>query len=462
MAKGALTVEIVGRYCVSPPPNTVPPTSLPLTFFDIPWLFFSPTQPLFFFDFPFPCSHFLSTALQPLIHSLSLTLQRFFPLAASLMCPRPSSTPLIVYKKPDFVSLLVAQSNADFFHLSSNHQRCVKEFYPLLPPLPSEGEEGIPLLAAQVTVFSKTGICIGFAYHNVVADGRTFNSFIKTWASLFKHPSSSSSPLPFYDRGVIKDCYGLQSIFLNHWSSSRTSSASQRMVIGVSDSDSVSAMVRATFLMRPADMEKIKHWIVGRCKAKNMVQPPRLSPYNLTGAFVWVCLMKSHEKVNGKLTGKNPSYFGFNAGGLTRLGYSIPTTYFGNCIGFARTMATQSELCGEDGIIVAANAVGGKVKDLDEAFLDGAENWISDREMFYGLGSEPHVMVSGSPKLDLYETDFGWGRARKIEEISIDNAKGNAVSFTESRDVKGGIEVGLALPKAKMDAFASFFSQLPH
>ncbi|KAE8727460.1 putative HXXXD-type acyl-transferase family protein [Hibiscus syriacus] len=355
MANGALTVEIVGRYCVSPPPNTVPPTSLPLTFFDIPWLFFSPTQPLFFFDYPFPSSHFLSTALPQLIHSLSLTLQRFSPLAASLLCPPHSSTPLIVYKKSDFVSLLVAQSNADFFHLSSNHQRSVNDFYPLLPPIPSKEEGGIPLLAAQVTVFSKAGICIGFAYHNVVADGRTFNGFIKTWASLFKDPSSSSSPLPFYDRSVIKDCYGLHSIFLNHWSSSRTSS--QRTVIGVSDSDSVSAM----------------------------------------------------------LTSKNPSYFGFNAGGLTRLDYPIPTTYF-------------------------ANAVGSKVKELDEAFLDGAEDWISDWAVFHGPGSEPHVMVSGSPKLDSYETDFGWGRARKIEEISIDSAKGNAVSFTESRDVKGGIE----------------------
>ncbi|KAL4323296.1 hypothetical protein GQ457_11G019920 [Hibiscus cannabinus] len=458
MAKGASTVEIVGRYRVSPPPNTVPPTSLPLTFFDIPWLFFSPTKPLFFFDYPFPSSHFLSTALPPLIHSLSLTLQHFFPLAATLV----SSTPLIVYQKTDSVSLLVAQSNADFFHLSSNHERCVHDFYPLLPPLPSIEQEEIPLLAAQITVFSNAGICMGFSYHNVVADGRTFNSFIKTWASLFRDPSSvpinSSSLLPFYDRTVIKDSYGLQSIFLNHWSSSRESS--QRMIIGVPDS--VSAMVRATFLMCPADMENIKQWVVGRCKAKNMAQPPRLSPSNLTCAFVWVCLIKSHEKLNGNLIGKNQSYFGFNAGGLTRLGYPVPTTYFGNCIGFARTMATQSELCGEDGIIVAANAIGNRVNDLDEAVLDGAENWISDWGVFYGSGSEPHVMVSGSPKLDFYKTDFGWGRARKIEEISIDNAKGNAVWFTQSRDVEGGIEVGLALAKAKMDAFACFFTQLPH
>lgn len=34
-----------------------------------------------------------------------------------------------------------------------------------------------------------------------------------------------------------------------------------------------------------------------------------------------------------------------------------------------------------------------------------------------------------------------------------------AISFTESRDVKGGIDVGLALTKAKMDACTMFFSE---
>ncbi|XVF22971.1 hypothetical protein REPUB_Repub12eG0217000 [Reevesia pubescens] len=459
------TVEVVGRYHVSPPPNSAPPTSLPLTFFDIPWLFFSASQPLFFYHYPYPTSHFLSTTLPSLIHSLSLTLQHFFALAGSLVCPPGSfQPPLIVYNEGNFVPLVVAESNGDFFHFSGNHQRCVNDFYPLLPELPSRASKsksklGIPLLAAQITIFSNFGICIGFAYHHVVADGRTFSSFIKTWASIFRDPSFSinSSLLPFYDRRIIKDRYGLESIFLNDWSNRKSS---QDMVIGVDQSttnlsDSDMDMVRATFLLCPADMEKIKQWIIGVCKLKKKPQPPRLTPSNLTCAFVWICLIKAQEKVNGKLLDKNPSYFGFNAGGLTRLDYPVSTTYFGNCIGFARSMAIQVELCGEDGIVVAANAIGNRVKELDEAFLEGAENWISDWEVFYG--SEPHVMAAGSPKLDIYETDFGWGRPQKIEEISIDND--NAISLTQSRDMKGGIEVGLALPKAKMDAFASFFTQ---
>ncbi|PPR97225.1 hypothetical protein GOBAR_AA23439 [Gossypium barbadense] len=397
MAEGALAVEIVGRYPVSPPPNTVPPTSLPLTFFDIPWLFFSPTQPLFFYDYPYPTSHFLSTALPPLIHSLSLTLRHFFALVATLVCPPHSSNPpFIVYDRSNFVSLVVAQSTADFHHLYSNHQRCVNDFYPLIPPLPSGEQEETQtlLLAAQITIFSNVGVCIGFAYRNVVADGRSFNSFIKTWASLFRDPSScsiNSSLLPFYDRTVIKD--------------------------SVSDSDLDSAMVRATFLMCPDDMEKIKGWIVGRCKVKNMDQPPRLTPSNLTWAYVWVCLIKSHEKVNGKLTGTNPSYFGFNAGGTTRLGYPVHAAYIGNlhwvCSNNGNSKGRKLDISTGGVLWVGFGAIGNRVKDLGEAFLEGAENWISERGVFYGSDSEPHVMVFRVTETGFLRDRFWVGKGKE-------------------------------------------------
>ncbi|KAK7859498.1 malonyl-coenzyme:anthocyanin 5-o-glucoside-6'''-o-malonyltransferase [Quercus suber] len=115
----------------------------------------------------------------------------------------------------------------------------------------------------------------------------------------------------------------------------------------------------------------------------------------------------------------------------------------------------MNELLEEDGIIVAAEVFGNTVKRLDKSFFGGAEKWISDWEVMFG--SELHVMVSGSPKLDLYETDFGWGRPKKIEEISIDTTR--AISLTESRDLEGGIEVGLALPKPEMDAFVTLYTE---
>uniref|UniRef100_A0A2N9IJ83 Anthocyanin acyltransferase n=1 Tax=Fagus sylvatica TaxID=28930 RepID=A0A2N9IJ83_FAGSY len=323
MAK-SITVKVLDNCYVSPPPNSAPQTSLPLTFFDIPWLFFSPAQTLFFYEYPYLTNYFTSTAFPNLKHSLSLTLQQYYPFAGNLKSTPKSGKPELVYKEGDKVQLTLAESTGDFNHLSGNHPRDVNEFYQLVPNLPTcfSGEKHlIPLLAVQVTVFPNAGICIGLTHHHVAGDGRTFNNFMKTWAWFYSLGDYSSpiKSLPCYDRG----------------------------------------------------------------------------------------------------------------------------------------MAKMNELLEEDGIIVAAEVFGNTVKKLDKAFLGGAEKWISDWEVMFG--SELHVMVSGSPKLDIYETDFGWGRPKKIEEISIDTMR--AISLTESRDLEGGIEVGLVLPKSKMDAFVIFYNE---
>ncbi|GLT60719.1 hypothetical protein SLA2020_334750 [Shorea laevis] len=481
MAKPVAT-KILARYNISPPPDSTPSTSLPLTFFDIPWLFFSPTQPLFFYQYPHSTYHFLSSTLPTLIHSLSLTLHQFFPFAANLVLPLGSNKPIISYNQDNSVSLTVAESDADFFYLSDNHQRWAYQFHALLPELSSttrgsmKQEQGIPLFAAKLTIFPNYGVCVGLAYHHVVADGRTFNNFIKTWASLHRQQycsSSSSSSIrssPSYDRTVIKDTHGLESIFLKEYWCIRKLSMDingDGLVIGCNNAnaDLCDDMVRATFVMSPTDMAKIKQWIINQCKEKKKPEPTHLSPYNLACSLSWVCLMKTNDEEKRlelieEEEEEDPTYLGFNAGGISRLDY--PDSYFGNCIGFARCMVIRRELLGEDGIIVAASVIGNKIKEVNKAILEGAEKWISDWVVFSKSEKKKkkvHVMVVGSPKVDFYETDFGWGRPKKIEEISIDHGNGNAISLTESRDIKGGIEVGLALSKPKMDAFASAFTR---
>jgi hypothetical protein len=256
---------------------------------------------------------------------------------------------------------------------------------------------------------------------------------------------------------VIKDEHGLEEIFLKElWKRK----SSQEMVLGPEAQVDLPSMVRATFVVRLADMERIKNWIVVQCKSKNQPQPVHLSPYVLTCAFLWVCLVRAKIQRGGSENhcysrGEDPIYLGFIAGGMTRIDFPVPTTYFGNCVGFGRSTATRNELMGEDGIIVAANVIGNTIRRLDKEIFGGVEKWISEWEVMFG--SVIHVIVSGSPKLNLYETDFGWGRPKKIEDISIDKIR--AISLLESRDEKGGIEVGLALPTGEMDAFKTLFIQ---
>lgn len=312
----------------------------------------------------------------------------------------------------------------------------------------------LPLLAVQITVFRNSGgMCIGLAYHHVVADERTFNNFMKTWASICRFGEDSAVLIrwarPSYDRTVIMDTSGLEGVLLKQWWTHRSTMCTNASTVLAAD------MVLATFLVGTTDMERIKQWIIDGCKKKSRSPPQLLSAYILTCAFVWVCLVKARREFIGKKVTQEPIYFGFVAGGITRLDYPVPTTYFGNCVAFGRSAAMRNELVGEDGLVVAAEAIGNTVKKLDGAVLGGAEKWISDWAVLFG--SELHIMASRSPKVDLYETDFGWGRPKKIEDASIDGMR--AISLTESRDLKGGIEVGLVLPKATMGAFSSIFTQ---
>ncbi|KAK3409136.1 hypothetical protein EUGRSUZ_J01263 [Eucalyptus grandis] len=297
----------------------------------------------------------------------------------------------------------------------SHRPRDAALFHPLVPSLPpisdSSSDAPVPVFAAQVTVFPNSGLCLGLACHHVVADARTFNLFLKAWASLSLQLSSPPPhpPLrgffgtpPYYDRTVLRDPRGLLHRFLFEWWNCRRQAPPSPVLGGVGFPD----MVRSTFAVGATDMACIRRWILSQCNAGNLPHPPHLSPYVLTCAFLWVVWAVAHE------------------------------------------------LVGETGIVVAANALGSTVKRLDKDLFAEAERWISDWRAF--SESELHVTVAGSPKVDLYDTDFGWGRPRKIEDISID--KSRAISLHESRDVKGGIEVGISLPKPKMDAFTSLFT----
>lgn len=467
------TVKIIEQCLVCPQrsssSSSPPITSLPLTFLDIPWLFFPPSQPLFFYEFPYPTSHFTSVLLPNLKHSLSLALQRFRPLAGTLILPPRPLKPEIACGEADSISFAVAESDGDFNHLSSpSCQRDAKEFHKLVPKLlplllsrDDDARDKHPLLVIQVTMFPNFGFTIGLAFHHAVADGRTFNNFMRVWSTLCSDLIGRGSDHHLdhwscYDRAVIVDSHGLEGIFLKEWWKRRCNLLPMVSAKAVELCD----MVRATFVMGLDDMERVKGWIVtAQCKRKSKPHSLDFSPYVLTCAFLWVCLVKTQEigggLTNGHSLNEDLNYFGFIAGGLTRVGYPVPVTYFGNCIGFGRAMAVRGELIGEDGILVAATAIRGTIKMLDKAMFSQADKWVAEWQTL--IGSDIHIIVSGSPKLDLYEKDFGWGRPKKIEEIEIDTTK--AISLSESRNVKGGMEIGMVLPKPQMEAFAIIFKE---
>ncbi|KAK8537199.1 hypothetical protein V6N12_043372 [Hibiscus sabdariffa] len=272
------TVKVVDCLRVSPPPGSVPAIAVPLTHLDISWLYSAKVQRLFFYEFTHPTLHFMETTLPMLQRSLSLTLQHFYPFAANIMCPPSPGKPYIYYTEGDSVAFTVAESTADFNNVIADYPRSVKLLHPFVPQLPSVAqvtEDGVrvtPVIAFQVTVFPNSGICIGSTYCHAVGDGSSFMQFM---------------------RDVIKDPNGMELVALKsywQWVSSCENTTPTKEV--------GTDKVRATFVLGRAHAEILKNLVTAQCKNSVDSGTYHISTFVVTCAFIWVCLIKSKERVS--------------------------------------------------------------------------------------------------------------------------------------------------------------------
>ncbi|MFS8023820.1 putative transferase [Helianthus anomalus] len=61
--------------------------------------------------------------------------------------------------------------------------------------------------------------------------------------------------------------------------------------------------------------------------------------------------------------------------------------------------------------------------------------------------------VAGTPKINVYDVDFGWGKPEKYETVSLDY--NDSISVNASKESSEDLEIGLCLPAKQMDAFIS-------
>lgn len=209
--------------------------------------------------------------------------------------------------------------------------------------------------------------------------------------------------------------------------------------------------VRATYILLKNDIQKLKNLV--QAKKPALIH---LSSFTITTAYVWTCLVKSAAESGEDVDDNEPEYFVFAVDARPRLDPPVPANYFGNCVAFGETESTHGQLKGDDGFLIAvkliSEVISEKISNKDEILRD-AKNWMKKLGALIGKRA---LGVAGSPRFDLYNTEFGWGKPKKYEVVSIDGA--GSMSLCKSREFEGGLEIGLSLPKKKMDVFAAIFS----
>ncbi|KAJ7950693.1 Malonyl-coenzyme:anthocyanin 5-O-glucoside-6'''-O-malonyltransferase [Quillaja saponaria] len=483
---GALQFKVLENYQISPPQGSVPTTTLPdLTFFDYLYLFSSESKHIFLYEFPYPTHHFLETILPCLKQSLSLTLQNFFPFLATLVLPPEPNKPYLHYvaNSKSSIPFTVVESTVDFNHIVSDYPLDIKDMESFAPKkrpaiVLEDGTSNLfPLVAIQVTLISNSGFCIGINYHHVVADGFAFMHFMKSWASVCNRllitkkiseeedddDEGKHYSLPIFNDGaMIQDPNGIDLCFLNlMWKPSPfLSKMLERYKPSSSKVMHTNSEFKATFKLNQVQVDKLKHWVSLKHyeSTSSSVALQHLSTFVAASALIWVCWVKSQDTTNIEDDDDELYHFLLVADCRGRYEFvSIPSTYFGNCVAPAYVTMKKRHLVGENGIVEAAKVIENKLKDLEKnGVMKGSETWPLDfTEKLY---TKRGVVATCTPEMGLYETDFGVGRPKKCEFLGLQG--GMSFTIFDSKDNNaGGVEVGMAFERTKLNNFDALFQQ---
>ncbi|KAE8694176.1 putative HXXXD-type acyl-transferase family protein [Hibiscus syriacus] len=432
-------------------------SSLPFTFFDTFWFTLPSVERLFFYNLQdLTPAYFGSHIYPPQTQAITLSDAPPFPPPhrqpqVSIKCPHT----LHCLHPDDGVSLTVSESDADFHRLTSNGVYEALELHPLRPQLISS-DDSASALALQITLFPDKVFSIGITAHRMVLDGKTTTMFMKSWAYLCKQGNTDNSPLPpeltpSFDRNVIKDPTGfdLDMLYLNQWLTRTNGNKSLKIS---TNKGAAPDLVRPTVTISPEDFKKMRERVLS--KSSGSSKQLHLSPFVLTLGYVTSCIVKARGGAGDRIV-----FLGFTSDCRPRCNPPVPENNFGNCNAVLVDYSKAGSFMDlENGFAFAAEKISNMVKGLTEkGVLEGAENRLT---LLLELTKEPAgsvqtVTVSGSPRFDLYGTDFGWGTPWKVVVVSID--KNEAISMVESRELNKGIEVGLALKKHEMERFLSTF-----
>ncbi|KDP27253.1 hypothetical protein JCGZ_19952 [Jatropha curcas] len=462
MATATNPVKILDVCRVTPSVNSSEFTtelSLPLTFYDIFWLKLYPNEQIFYYEQKdLSLSFFDSVIIPKLKSSLSLTLLHFLPFAGNIIWPADVTKPVIVYNPNDGVSLTIAESNADFTRLLSNQMNEAVESHFYVPEL-AISDSKVATIAIQITLFPNQGFSIGISCHHALVDGKSKAMFIKAWTHICKQSEIEKyvtllpELTPCFDRTIVKDPDGLDMIYLNNWLETKLPcfDDNPRSLKQLPNMKSLSNLTRGVFELSRQDIKKLREKVLSQLDESNQMQSRfHLSTFVISLAYTIVCMVKARM-----LERKQKIAIGFSADCRARLDPPLPENYFGNCISARLSLAEVAPLLEENGITFVAERLTNMIKGLDNGVLEGAKEKLANFLKEIELGEVEMIGVHSSPKFEVYGTDFGWGRPKRVEFTTIDRT--GSISMSESKDGTGGIEVGLVLKQHEMKLFKSLF-----
>ncbi|KAJ4757266.1 HXXXD-type acyl-transferase family protein [Rhynchospora pubera] len=418
MPPTSTTVRTIKTYAVNPARlNPQAPRQLHLSSWDVAMLSFGYIQKGLLFTYPPDLS--VDQIIERLRSSLEEALYHFYPASGRLRvvtCEEGGATCHVeVGCEGEGAELVHAMADgigiADV--LAADGQdlpEFLKELFPIDHLAVNFDGCTNPLLVAQVTELAD-GIFIGLAFNHAIVDGTSFWHFFNAWAEIARCKAAGKEVMlsqpPVHDRWFIGG-YGEPPIRLPY-------SSPSEFIVRVSP---------------PPLKERMFHFsreslTTLKAKANGECEKGTISTLQALTALMWRCITRAR---NLPLEQKTTCLLAIQ--NWTRLQPPLSPNYFGNSINVVSTTTTVQELLDNNLGWAAWLAHQSVSNHTDSAIRDLVHDYMKNPHFINLHTFDIHsVVMSSSPRFDMYGCNFGWGKALAARSSSSNKFDGNITAY---------------------------------
>lgn len=120
-------------------------------------------------------------------------------------------------------------------------------------------------------------------------------------------------------------------------------------------------------------------------------------------------------------------------------------------------IAKTTALTGKYGLITAAKLIGENLHKMLAHNVGIMKEKHPIEDLFSKTMPKTIISISGTPKFKFYDMDFGWGKPKKLEKISLDY--GANISIDAGREDHQDLEIGVCLTATQMQVFVHVFNR---
>ncbi|KAJ4751172.1 HXXXD-type acyl-transferase-like protein [Rhynchospora pubera] len=437
MASAFPAVRTIKTYTVTPRPNPDAPRQIHLSAWDLPFLSVNYNQKGLLYAYPPNLS--VEQIIQRLRSSLEEALFHFYPASGRLRvvtCQGGGITchvevgcegdgAEIVHAIADGVGIadVVAADGQDLPEL-------IKEFFPLNLAVNFDGCTN-PLLVVQVTELID-GFFIGLAFNHAIIDGTSFWHFLNAWAEIARCKLAGKevvlSQPPVHDKWFIGS-YGEPPIRLPY-------SSPTEAIVRFSPPPLRDRM----FHFSSQSLAKLK------ARANQECEKGSISTFQALSALLWRCITRARC-----LPIKQNTTCRFPIQNRARLQPALSPNYFGNSFHPISTTTTAGQLL-ENNLGWAAWLVHEAVSNhTDSAIRDLVHEYMQNPYTYKSRNDIHRIMISSSPRFDMYSCDFGWGKALAVRSGIANKFDGKLMAYP-GWEGEGSVDIEVCLSPECMSA----------